>query len=131
MERYKKYRTIQKASYIVFFLYLLILALSNFSFNGNVEYIPYFIIIPFVVYCVIMITTEILIYKEREAFFDTKQSQLSETNFRNDRIEHLLYRKYRYKRKRRFLRNLLFFNLSSFVINSKFCYSWRVLRFCY
>lgn len=87
MERYKKYRTIQKASYIVFFLYLLILALSNSSFNGNVEYIPYFIIIPFVVYCITMITTEILIYKEREAFFDTKQSQLSKTNLRNDRIE--------------------------------------------
>lgn len=87
MERYKKYRTIQKTSYIVFFLYLLILALSNFSFNGKVEYIPYFIIIPFVVYCIIMITTEILIYKEREDFFDTKQSQMSKTNFRNDRIE--------------------------------------------
>ena len=87
MERYKKYRTIQKASYIVFFLYLLILALSNFRFNGNVEYIPYFIIIPFVVYCITMITTEILIYKEREAFFDTKQSQLSKTNLRNDRID--------------------------------------------
>lgn len=87
MERYKKYRTIQKASYIVFFLYLLILALSNFSFNGNVEYIPYFIIIPFVVYCITMITTEILIYKEREAFFDTKQSQLRKTNMTDDRIK--------------------------------------------
>lgn len=65
MERYKKYKTIHRISYIVFFTYLLILALSNFTFGENTTYIPYLIIIPFLIYCTIAITVTILIRKTR------------------------------------------------------------------
>lgn len=69
MGRYKKCRTIQKIPYIVFFLYILILALGKFSFGEYAEYVPYFIAIPFILYCTVMIVTEVMIRKSNDATF--------------------------------------------------------------
>jgi len=82
MERYKKYRTIQKISYIIFFLYLLVLALGNISFGEYAIYIPYCIVIPFIIYCATMITTEVLISKSRKALtYDEKEEQDEEPEY--------------------------------------------------
>lgn len=64
MKGYKKYKNIHSISYIIFFSYLFIISISNYDFGGNKDYIPYFIIIPFVIYCGIALLTEILIRKE-------------------------------------------------------------------
>ncbi|NDV97258.1 hypothetical protein D0T84_20470 [Dysgonomonas sp. 521] len=66
MGRYKKCRTIQKISYGVFFLYILILAVGKFSFGEYVEYVPYFITIPFILYCAVMIVTEVMVRKSKD-----------------------------------------------------------------
>jgi len=64
MEGYKKYRTIHRIAYISFFFYLVILTLSNFNFGLENGTMPYHIIIPFIIYCIIATGMEILIRKE-------------------------------------------------------------------
>lgn len=58
MEKHKKYKTIHKTLYIAFFLYLIILGVGNLDFGA---YTPYFIIIPFLVYCLVTIAIEVLV----------------------------------------------------------------------
>lgn len=58
MEKHKKYKSIHRIAYIAFFLYLIILAIGNINFG---KYTPYFIIIPFITYCLITIGIKILV----------------------------------------------------------------------
>jgi hypothetical protein len=60
MEKHKKYKSIHRIAYIAFFLYLIILAIGNIDFG---EYTPHFIIIPFIIYCLITIGIEVLVKK--------------------------------------------------------------------
>lgn len=65
MKKYEKYKVIHRISYIVFFSYLLILAVGDFDFGEYTSYIPYFIVVPFLTYCTIAISVNILIRKAR------------------------------------------------------------------
>lgn len=65
MQKYEKYKVIHRISYIVFFSYLLILAVGDFDFGEYTSYIPYFIVVPFLTYCTIAISVNILIRKAR------------------------------------------------------------------
>jgi len=65
MQKYEKYKVIHRISYIVFFSYLLILAMGDFDFGEYTNYIPYFIVVPFLTYCTIAISVNILIRKAR------------------------------------------------------------------
>lgn len=74
MQKYEKYKIIHRISYIVFFSYLLILAVGNFDFGEYANYIPYFIAVPFLIYCSIAVTTRILLRKARtESYKDAKE----------------------------------------------------------
>lgn len=66
MKRHKKYETMHTIAYIVFFIYIIILAVSDFNFGLEAGAIPYHIIIPFIVYCLIAGGAEVLIRKERK-----------------------------------------------------------------
>ena len=67
MEGYKKYRTVHRIAYISFFIYLIMLAFSNSTFGLESGTMPYHIIIPFIIYCIITAGMEILIRKEIRA----------------------------------------------------------------
>lgn len=72
MERYKKYKAIHRIAYIAFFLYLIILAIGNFSFG---EYTPYFIVIPFIAYCSVAIGVRILIRQNAKEEFTEEDKE--------------------------------------------------------
>lgn len=76
MEIYKKYRTIYRISYIVFLAYLLIISIGNFHLG---DYAPYFLVIPFLLYCLAAITMEILIRRERKSFYENKKKDEKST----------------------------------------------------
>ena len=76
MEGYKKYRTIHRIAYIAFFIYLVILALSGFNFGMEAGTMPYHIIIPFIIYCVIAASVEIRIRKEIKDKKDKKEDEM-------------------------------------------------------
>jgi c-di-AMP phosphodiesterase-like protein len=85
MQKYEKYKTIHRISYIVFFSYLLILAVGNFDFGEYTSYIPYFIVVPFLIYCTIAVSVNILIRKERaENYFNKKKGK--EPNYKREEI---------------------------------------------
>lgn len=65
MEKLKKYGSIQLAAYIVFFAYLLILSVGIFDLREHSAYIPYLIAIPLIIYCLVLIVTNVLISKEK------------------------------------------------------------------
>jgi len=67
MDSYKKYRTIHRIAYISFFIYLLILAVSDINFGLKNGEIPYHILIPFALYCIIAVGMEVVIRKERKS----------------------------------------------------------------
>ena len=76
MQKYEKYKVIHRISYIVFFSYLLILAVGNFDFGEYTSYIPYFIVVPFLIYCAIAISVNILIRKARtKKYLDKKKEK--------------------------------------------------------
>lgn len=64
MEGYKKYKTIHRIAYILFFSYLFILSLGKFTFGLHIDHVAYLILIPFIAYCAIAISMEIMIRKE-------------------------------------------------------------------
>lgn len=66
MKNYKKYKALYSMAYIVFFSYLLILSLGNFDFGKYEVYMPYFIVIPFLIYCFIVIFSKIMMNKTFE-----------------------------------------------------------------
>ena len=77
MEKYKKYIFISRIIYVIFFLYLLIIALSNIGseYSGNISYL---IVIPFLIYFAAMITLEVLVRKE------IKMKKRDKNNLRNE-----------------------------------------------
>ncbi|MDR2950165.1 MAG: hypothetical protein LBV71_13285 [Prevotella sp.] len=78
MEKYRKYKTIHRISYIIFFFYLIILSIGNFDFGEYAAYVPYFIAVPFLIYCAIAIFAEIRIRKElRESSVEKKYNTFS------------------------------------------------------
>ncbi|MBB4037549.1 putative ferric reductase [Dysgonomonas hofstadii] len=79
MEGYKKYRTIHRIAYIVFFFYLLLLAMSDINFGLKNGEMPYHIIVPFIIYCVIAASAEILIRKEIKEKNDKKENEIKYT----------------------------------------------------
>ena len=88
MEGYKKYRTIHRISYIVFFLYLLFISLGNHTFGLDPDFVPYLIVIPFVFYCAITVGMEILVRKEiRKKKIEQKKIRKTEKQgFKNRRM---------------------------------------------
>ncbi len=72
MDIYKKYRTIYRISYIVFLAYLLIISIGNFDLG---DYAPYFLVIPFLLYCLAAVVMEILIRRERKLFYENKKDK--------------------------------------------------------
>ncbi|MDH6309325.1 putative ferric reductase [Dysgonomonas sp. PFB1-18] len=72
MEIYKKYRTIYRISYIAFLAYLLIISIGNFNLG---EHAPYFLVVPFLLYCLAATIMEILIRRERKLFYENKKKK--------------------------------------------------------
>lgn len=79
MKNYKKYKALYNTAYITFFSYLLILSVSNFDFGIYEAYIPYFIIIPFLIYCLIAVISELMMQKstKRRILKRKKQTEIS------------------------------------------------------
>ncbi|WP_051697571.1 hypothetical protein [Prevotella sp. 10(H)] len=71
MQKYSKYKVLHRISYIVFFSYLLILAILKFNFGQYNDYAAYFIIVPFLIYCAIAISITILARKSRSKKYIT------------------------------------------------------------
>jgi len=63
MKRYKRYGTIYWISYISFFIYLLAISTLKFNIDEFYYYAPYFIIIPLLVYCGVVVTINVLANK--------------------------------------------------------------------
>lgn len=73
MKGYKKFRAIHRIAYITLFIYLLVLSLGNIDFGGYADYVPFFIIVPFLGYCILAIIVEVMIqryWKKRNSVRD-------------------------------------------------------------
>ncbi|MFV0419210.1 MAG: hypothetical protein ACK5KT_10835 [Dysgonomonas sp.] len=75
MKNYKKYKSLYSTAYIVFFSYLFILSVGNFDFGKYEVYIPYFIAVPFLIYILIAIVSEIKIRKSTKEYILYKKGK--------------------------------------------------------
>lgn len=83
MRNYKKYKSLYSTAYIVFFSYLFILSVGNFDFGKYEAYIPYFITIPFLIYILIAIVSEIKIRKSIKAKRNKRNHESPEFIYNN------------------------------------------------
>ena len=75
-KKYKRYRTIHRIAYITLFTYILALALANVDLG---EYFPFFIVVPFLGYCIIAIITEIMVQRFWKRKKEMQKSSLPNT----------------------------------------------------
>lgn len=75
MKNYKKYKALYTTAYILFFSYLLILSIGNFDFGRYEVYTPYFIVIPFLIYCSVAVISEIMMWKSIKQRDRAKEKQ--------------------------------------------------------